>query len=487
MLKYIDYDNYKITTQIGKGSFGEIYKCIEKGTKNVYAVKLENKDAKYPQLANEYKIYRKMELEEHIPNVYYYGTEGDKNVLVMDLLGPSIEEHFKKRCRRLSVKTVLMLAIQMITCLETVHKYGYIHRDVKPDNFCLGTGSKQNTVYILDFGLAKKYVLPNGDLVPWKDGKSFAGTARYGSINALNGQQQSRRDDMESLAYVWIYLVKGVLPWQDIVESSRTLKHRKIAQSKKSHTIQSLCFGMPSQFQTYLETVRNYQFEEKPDYDYLRGLMTQGLASISAHYDLKWDWSPSSSSSIKLIESLSDESFSDALMPQPIKKQTKPVRKVEEPPVPAYRDYRNKVTVERKETHHHHHYSKPTPPPAIPRYGRVEIRGSNPYLMIQNKRQKYKDESSSYDYDYSNSKPKRSSHHHNSSSKQRLSRDYKPYQRKSDRKYSYSSSSTSSTVDKIKYKQNPQKIQNPPKPKVKSSVDEFLERRGIKIPERFLR
>ena len=477
MLKYIGYDSYKITTELGKGSFGEIHKCIEKGTKNVYAVKLENVDAKYPQLANEYKIYKKMEFEDHIPNVYYYGTEGDKNVMVMDLLGPSISDLFKKGSRRLSHKTVLMLAIQMITCLEIVHKHGYIHRDVKPENFCMGTGTKQDTVFILDFGLSKRYISPTGSHVPWRDGKSFAGTARYGSINALNGQQQSRRDDMESLAYVWIFLMKGVLPWQDIVESSRTLKHRKIAQSKKSHTIQSLCFGLPQAFQTYLETVRNYEFEEKPDYEYLRGLMTQGLASINAHYDLKWDWAPKTSS-IKLIESLSEDSFSDALLPQPIKRP-KPEWKKEEAPVPAYKDYRVKIN-ERKDAHHHH-YSKPTPSPIVPGYNRVEIRASNPYLMIQNKKQKYQKDDSYYDdYDYSNSRPNKKSHHHHhhSSHKPHGSHDYRPTKRRVLPSSSYSSSSS---IDKVKYK--PQ----PPKPKVKSSVDEFLERRGIKIPERFLR
>ena len=123
-----------------------------------------------------------------IPSLHWFGVEGDYNVMVMDFLGPSIEDLFNYCKRKFSIKTALMLADQMIERLEFMHNNNFLHRDIKPDNFLIGHGKKQNTVFIIDFGLAKRYRDPkSGEHIPYKDNKSLTGTARYASINTHLG------------------------------------------------------------------------------------------------------------------------------------------------------------------------------------------------------------------------------------------------------------------------------------------------------------
>ena len=170
---------FRVGPKIGSGSFGEIFAGTNVQTGEDVAIKLELTKAKHPQLLYESKIYRVLQGGHGIPSVKWYGSEGDYNVLVIDLLGPSLEDMFNFCQKRFSLKTVLMLADQMMMRLEFVHSRSYIHRDVKPDNFLMGTGSRKHICHVIDFGLAKKYQDPrNGRHIPYVDGKSLTGTAR---------------------------------------------------------------------------------------------------------------------------------------------------------------------------------------------------------------------------------------------------------------------------------------------------------------------
>lgn len=237
------------------------------------AIKMESANARHPQLLYEYKLYRVLSGGVGIPRIRHYGNEKNFNTLVMDLLGPSLEDLFNFCTRHFTIKTVLMLVDQMIGRLEYIHLKCFIHRDIKPDNFLMGIGRHCNKLFLIDFGLAKKYRDPrNRTHIPYREDKNLTGTARYASINAHLGIEQSRRDDMESLGYVMMYFNRGVLPWQGMKATNKKQKYEKISEKKMSTPIEVLCKGFPAEFSMYLNYCRSLRFEEQPDYMYLRQL-----------------------------------------------------------------------------------------------------------------------------------------------------------------------------------------------------------------------
>ena len=181
-----------------------------------------------------------------IPNVFSYGLEGEYNVMVMEYLGSSLEDLFVHQQKRFSLKTTLMLAGQMIERLEYIHLRHFLHRDIKPDNFAMGRGQKSSLVYLIDFGLSRRYRDPKTNKhIPYKEGKSLTGTARYASIRTHQGIEQSRRDDLEGMMYVLIYFLRGSLPWQKLDAKTKEEKYNKIMELKISTSHEELCKGLP--------------------------------------------------------------------------------------------------------------------------------------------------------------------------------------------------------------------------------------------------
>ncbi|CAF1329798.1 unnamed protein product [Adineta steineri] len=282
---------YRIGRKLGSGSFGEIYLGTNINTDEEVAIKLENVKAQHPQLRIESRIYRLMQGGVGIPVLKWFGKEGEYNALVLNLLGPSLEDLFILCQRKFSLKTVLLLAEQMISRIDFVHSRNFIHRDIKPDNFLMGHGRKGNLVHIIDFGLAKKYRdTRTHQHIAYRDDKSLTGTARYASINAHIGIEQSRRDDLESLGYVLMYFLRGSLPWQGLRNGSKRQKYERINEKKMSTSVEELCKGYPAEFQTYLTYCRSLRFTDKPDYSQLRDLFRSLCHRQGFSYDYIFDW-----------------------------------------------------------------------------------------------------------------------------------------------------------------------------------------------------
>ncbi|CAH8622604.1 unnamed protein product [Heterobilharzia americana] len=211
--------------------------------------------------------------------------------MVMDLLGPSLEDLFTFCGRRFSMKTVLTLAEQMLWRIEHVHYRGLIHRDIKPDNFLMGIGPHCNRVFIVDFGLAKRFRDHRTKChIPYRDDKNLTGTARYASINAHAGIEQSRRDDIESLGYVFMYFLRGHLPWQGLKANTKKQKYERIYEKKLATSPEALCKGYPVEFEKYLHFARGLAFDSSPEYHFLRGIFRRLFQSLNFVLDYVYDW-----------------------------------------------------------------------------------------------------------------------------------------------------------------------------------------------------
>lgn len=288
---WIIANTFQIDKKIGSGAFGEIYsgKVIHSGAP--VAIKVEVNTAKHPQLAHESRVYKTLAGASGFPRLLYFGADGPVNVLVMELVGPSLEQLFVACGKKFSTKTVCMLGDAMLQRIEFLHCKHYVHRDVKPDNFTMGMKENVAQVYLLDFGLAHRYRDNSTQLhIACTEGKSLTGTARYASVNTHLGLEQSRRDDLESLGYVLVYFLRGELPWQGIKAASRDEKYRLIQERKQKIPLDQLCKGLPQELATFLLYVKELKFDERPDYTYLRRLLKNTLLRSQCVDDKQFDW-----------------------------------------------------------------------------------------------------------------------------------------------------------------------------------------------------
>lgn len=278
---------YKVLSKIGEGTFGKIFKGTNINNNTIVAIKIEKaSDSKL--LFNEAKIYKNLEGNAGIPRLLSFGKEGLFNYLVIDLLDESLEELRNICGGKMSLKCVLNIGLQLLTRIETVHAAGLIHRDIKPDNFLIDR--KSNTIYIIDFGLTKRYLDNSGNHLPFTQGKKLTGTARYVSINVHDGASPTRRDDIESIGYLLIYILNGNLPWQSIKHSDKTTKYEMIGEEKKSRKLFEHFPDVPCEFITYLTYCRKMTFDEDPDYEYLKNIFITLYKHHGFETDNKYDW-----------------------------------------------------------------------------------------------------------------------------------------------------------------------------------------------------
>jgi serine/threonine protein kinase len=320
-------DNFVLLTEIGKGAFGQIYLTYSQRDNEEVATKKEIRKSKVtsPQLKMEFIVLKTLlHIQQNsqintvgnqqefnidfsgsqripqedvlgVPKFYGYGENMDYYYLIMQLLGPNLIELFNYcNTKKFTIGTICMIALQMINRIEYMHKHHYIHRDIKPENFLIGCGDKSNIIHMVDYGLSKKYKdNKTHQHIPYRENRCLTGTARYVSINTHLGIEQSRRDDLESIGYVLVFFLKGSLPWQGLKNNKD--KYAKIMEKKLQIPTEILCFGLPYEMTFYLNYCKSLRFEDRPDYDYLRGLFVKLLYGCISQYMLtkdllKFDW-----------------------------------------------------------------------------------------------------------------------------------------------------------------------------------------------------
>ena len=278
-------DEYIIFKKIGNGSFGDVYIAYDRN-KNLVAIKTE-KANRNARLIYEYKIYiRLLKYQmKGIPDIYKLIQTSEYNMMIMELLGPSLEKVYMCCNNKFKLETIYNIAIQIITLLENIHNRGIIHRDIKPNNFLIDC-KNVNRINIMDFGLSKKYIDEYGNHIDFKLLNSFVGTARYASLNIHNGIEPTRRDDLESLGYMLIYFAKGKLPWQGLARGKKE-QNRIIGEYKNKITITELCNELPVCFSQYIWYCRNLKYNETPNYYYMKNLFNKLYKN-----ELEWSKSP---------------------------------------------------------------------------------------------------------------------------------------------------------------------------------------------------
>ncbi|XP_037940927.1 casein kinase I-like [Teleopsis dalmanni] len=293
LIDFVDGKKYKCLKKIKSGGFGEVFLALNNQTDEPVAIKIENGKNRHLMLEKEFNLYRKLSGGIGFPKILYFGKEKIYNVLVMDLLGPSLEELFNFCERKFSLKTILMIGIQLIDRIKFLHSKNYIHQDIKSDNILIGRDDKSTLIYLVDFGLCQQYRNPKtGKHIPCSAGDHFCGTWNFASINALRCRTQSRRDDLEAIGYLLIYFHRGALPWDGVSGETDLQQFEKIAEIKMSTHVEELCYELPDDFIVYMLYCRSLKFENDPDYDFLKNLFNRTFISHDFNMDLLFDWTP---------------------------------------------------------------------------------------------------------------------------------------------------------------------------------------------------
>lgn len=284
-------NKYIILISVGKGAFGEVYKATRISDNIDVAMKIEKRRSTITRLIPEYKIYQKLfsrKCRSGIPRIYEFIQTDDYNIMIMELLGDSLEDIFNAVGRKFSISTVLFLGINIIKLIEKVHNSGFIHRDIKPNNFLVGHYNKQK-IYLTDFGLSKEFITTKNTHIKETFNHSVIGTARYSSINMHLGFEPSRRDDLESIGYMLIYFAKGRLPWQGICrDRNKENIFESIGNIKLATKLETLCDNMPKCFMDYLQYCRDLSFEEKPNYKLLIKMFSETIKINNFNCVYEW-------------------------------------------------------------------------------------------------------------------------------------------------------------------------------------------------------
>jgi len=263
-------NKFEIKKCIGTGTFGKIYEGNNIRSQEAVAIKMEPLTLEINSLKHETKIYQYLNGTEGVPTLKWYGTDLNHRYMVINLLQNSLTDILQQNSF-LSLKDTFTIGINIISILKSIHEKGLIHRDIKPDNFLFGIGENTCKIYLIDYGMCKRYSNEQGNHIDPKQISQIIGSINYCSVNTHNLIEQSRRDDLESVAYILLYLSTGNLLWEKI-NSSQGVKERK-----EVLTSDIKIPGISYSLLNYLKYTRNLEFKEKPDYEWIIQLFNENL------------------------------------------------------------------------------------------------------------------------------------------------------------------------------------------------------------------
>ena len=278
------FKKYKPIKKIGHGSFGNIYSAIRLKDKTVFAMKTEKKMPSNKILESESYYLYTLQGGLGIPKFITYGRTKKYNILIETLLDKSLFNIFIENKAKVNLNDICLIGMQILDRLQFIHSKDIIYRDIKPENFLIGINDP-NVIYIVDFGLCKKYrsSKTGKHILPKLTGK-FNGTLRYASPNVVRGKESSRRDDLISLGYMLIYLLKKDLPWQETFANLNKTKYFELIYLKDTNASGQLFKDIPIEFSEYIKYSRNLKFEQNPDYTYLRSLLGKVIYNNNFNY-----------------------------------------------------------------------------------------------------------------------------------------------------------------------------------------------------------
>ena len=282
------FKKYKPIKKIGVGTFGNVYSVIRLKDQSIFAMKTEKINIKKKMLESE--AYNLFNLQKGIgiPKLITYGHIKNYNILIETLLGNSVENIFIKRKLKCNIIDVCLIGIQIIDRLEWIHSKNIIYRDIKPENFLLGINDP-NVIYIIDFGLCKQYrSSKTGKHILPKISTKFNGNFKFSSSNAIKGKESSRRDDIISLGYMLIYLIKKELPWDYTFKENKIIssKYLELIHLKDTNACGTLFNGLPYELKEFLLYAENLKFEEGPNYSYLRSILNKIIDNNKYSYKI---------------------------------------------------------------------------------------------------------------------------------------------------------------------------------------------------------
>ena len=282
---------YNLIESLSHGSFGSTFVAEYIPTNTLVALKVEKEDVKPSQILKELKIYQLLGEKEGFPAQYGIMLYKSQRVMGMELLGANLFELFIQCKKKFSLKTVIMIALQMLDRLEALHSIGYIHRDIKPQNIMIGRAEKSHILFLTDFGLSTQYSRSSKETVlPPLLSNQVTGNALFASVGSHLNYEPSPKDDLESLGYMLAYLLNGKLPWSGINTSDPQKKANIITNTKMTSSIYNICGDAPEELATFLRHVKELKQSAMPDYNQYREIFIKLYRDNEFPEDNVYDW-----------------------------------------------------------------------------------------------------------------------------------------------------------------------------------------------------